>query len=152
VLGKYKAMLFFPGGNPASFASIGISIDGSNTVPLMFADLAATIPVATPIVADVMGTIEFYAPPGLYLAEVAGTWSRIPVDPAFGSPVVPDVWVHMQTVPSAVWTIDHYFETKPSVSIDIGTAQVEAQVAHPTLTQTVLTFSSAQAGAAYLRR
>lgn len=152
MLAKYKAMLFFPGGDPAAGASIDVFIDGSNTMPLMFADIAATIPVTSPIVADGMGTIEFYAAPGLYVAELAGTFLRIPVDPSFGSPVVPNVWVHTQTVAATVWTIDHYFETKPSVAVDIGTAELHSQVAHPTLIQTVLTFSAAVAGAAYLRR
>lgn len=152
MLVQYHLMLFFPGGNPAAGASIDVSIDGSNVAPLMFADAGATIPVSSPIIADGMGNVDFYAPPGLYVAELSGAFFRIPVAPGFGAPVVPDVWVHMQTVPSTVWTIDHYFQTKPSVSIDIGTAQVEAQVAHPSLVQTVLTFTSAQSGAAYLRR
>jgi hypothetical protein len=145
-------MLFFPGGNPAAGASIDISLDGSNQIPLMFADQAATIPVSSPIVADAMGNIFFYAAPGLYVAELSGSFFRIGVHPSYSAPVWPDVWVHMQTVAATVWTIDHYFGTKPSVSIDLGTSQVEAEVDHPSLTQTVLTFTSAQTGAAYLRR
>lgn len=152
MLVHYSTMLFFPGGNPAAGALIDVSMDASNVAPLLFADAGATIPVISPLTADSMGNIDFYAPPGLYLAELAGAFFRIPVDPGFGAPVIPDVWVHMQTVPALVWTIDHYFQTKPSVSIDVGTAQVEAQVSHPSLTQTVLTFTSAQSGAAYLRR
>lgn len=149
----YTAVIFFPGGNPAAGASILILQDGSNQAPYMFADAGATIPVSSPIVADGTGQISFYAPPGLYWAELVGALSRIPIDPSHAAPVWPDVWVHMQTVPSLVWTIDHYFGTKPSVSIDVGpTAQVEAQVDHPSLTQTVLTFTTAQTGAAYLRR
>lgn len=152
MLVQYHLMLFFPGGNPAAGASIDVSMDGSNVAPIMFADAGATIPLSSPLVADGMGNIDFYAAPGLYLAELSGGFFRIPVAPGFGAQVFPDVCVHMQTVPALVWTIDHYFQTKPSVSIDVGTAQVEAQIAHPSLTQTVLTFTSAQSGAAYLRR
>lgn len=152
MLVQYHLMLFFPGGNPAAGASIGVSMDGSNVAPTMFADAGATIPLSSPLIADGMGNIDFYAPPGLYVATLSGSSFRIPVDPGFGAPVIPDVWVHMQTVPATVWTITHWFQTKPSVSIDIGTNQVEAEVDHPSLVQTVLTFSSAQTGAAYLRR
>lgn len=152
MLVQYHLMLFFPGGNPAAGASIGVSMDGSNVAPLMFADAGATIPVTSPITADGMGNIDFYAPPGLYLAELSGAWFRIPVDPGFGAPVVPDVWVHTQTVVATVWTIDHWFQTKPSVSIDVGTAEVHSSVQHPSLTQTVITFSAPVSGAAYLRR
>lgn len=151
-LAKYHLMMFFPGGNPASGASIKISSDGSNVTPALFADIGATVPVTSPITADASGNIDFYAPPGLYLAELSGTFFRVPVDPLFGSPVVPDVWVHTQTVPATVWTIDHYFQTKPSVSVDVGAAQVEAEVDHPSLTQTTITFGAPTAGTAYLRR
>ena len=152
MLAKYHAMLFFPGGNVASNASIGVLMDASNQPVIMFADAGATIPLTSPLTADSMGRIDFYAAPGLYLSELSGTMQRIMVDPSFGAPVWPDLCVHMQTVPSTVWTVDHYFGTKPSVSIDVGTSQVEAEVDHPSLTQTVLTFTSAQTGAAYLRR
>lgn len=152
MLVKYHLMLFFPGGNPAAGASISIFMDGSNVAPLMFADSGATIPVSSPLIADGMGNIDFYASPGLYLAGLAGEMFRIPVDPGFGAQVFPDVCVHMQSVAATVWTIDHWFQTKPSVSIDIGPAQVEASVQHPSLTQTVITFSEPVTGAAYLRR
>ncbi len=152
MLPQYSAVIFFPGGDPAAGATITVSLDGSNVVPLLFADSAATTPIGPGIVADLSGAISFYAAPGLYLAQLAGTYSRVGPDPGWGAPVVPDVFIHTQTMPAAVWTIDHYFDTKPAVSIDTGTAHVETQVDHPTLTQTVLTFSSAVTGAAYLRR
>lgn len=148
----YTAMLFFPGGGPAVGASIDVGMDGSNQMPLLFLDAGAVVPAPNPMIADGTGTILFYAAPGLYQAELGGTFIRVPVDPGYGAPVWPDLWVHMQTVPATVWTVDHYFGTKPSVSIDLGSSQVEAEVDHPSLTQTVLTFTSAQQGAAYLRR
>jgi hypothetical protein len=148
----YTSMLFFPGGGQASGASIGIGMDGSNQVPMIYLDAGAVVPAPNPMIADGTGTIMFFAAPGLYVAELAGTFLRVPVDPTYGAPVWPDLWVHMQTVAATVWTVDHYFGTKPSVSIDLGTNQVEAEVDHPSLTQTVLTFTTAQTGAAYLRR
>lgn len=152
MLVHYRDMLFLPGGNQAAFQPADISMDASNQVPLMFADAGATVPLTSPLMTDGMGTIDFYAAPGFYLAEIAGTKFRIDIAASFTAPVWPDLCVHMQTVPAAVWTVDHWFGTKPAVSIDTGTAHVETQVDHPSLTQTVLTFSSAVTGAAYLRR
>lgn len=152
MLAQYTVMLFFPGGDVAAGASIDISMDASNQMPLIYVDPGATIPAPNPMIADVTGTITFYAAPGFYLAELSGTFFRIHVDPGFAPAVWPDLYVHMQTVPALVWTIDHYFGTKPGVSVDISNNQVEPEVDHPSLTQTVLTFNTPQQGAAYLRR
>lgn len=153
MLPHYSLMLFFPGGNPAAGASIDLSMDGSNVPPLLFTDSAATTPAANPMIAGPMGMIGFYAAPGLYLAELAGTFVRVPVDPAWPDPVIPDVYVHEQTVPSLTWTVDHHFGTdNPSVTITITDMQVETRIDHPTTEQTVLTFSTPVAGVATLRR
>lgn len=151
-LPRYEAMIFFPGGDPAAGATIGVSMDGSNVTPLLFADSAATIPTPPPLIADGMGTIGFHAPPGLYLAWISGGSFRIGVDPAWPDPVTPDVYVHTQAAPANVWTIDHMFGTRPSVTLITVADQVESQISFPTATQVVVTFSSPQSGTATLRR
>ena len=55
-------------------------------------------------------------------------------------------------VAAAVWTVDHHFGIEPSVNVVTGGNVVEADIAHPTTAQTVITFSSPQSGTAHLRR
>jgi hypothetical protein len=148
----YSAMLFFPGGDPAVGALIDISLDGSNQPPFMYLDAAGTLPAPNPMTADATGSIMFYAAPSLYLAELAGTFTRIAVDPLYPNPVWPNLYVHTQAVASSVWTVDHYFGTSPDVTILGLTAQVETDVNHTSPLQTVITFSSPQTGTANLRK
>lgn len=152
MLPLYRAMIFFPGGNPAAGASINVSSDGSNVAPLLYLDSAGTLVSPNPIIADGMGTITFYASPGFYLAWISGAAYRIRVDPAWPDPVYADVFIHEQTVASATWTVDHHFGTDPSVTIITGGTQVESQITHPSVTQTVITLSAPLTGTAYLRR
>lgn len=151
-LTQYRQMVFFPGGNPAAFASIAVVLEGSNVPPSVFADVAATLPLSLPLTADSMGTIAFCAAPGCYLAVLSGTRTRIGVDPANTDPVFPDVYVHTQAAPALTWTIDHHLGIEPAVSIILGIENVEAHIDHPDNSQTVLTFSQPVAGVAQLRR
>jgi hypothetical protein len=151
----YRAMIFFPGGDPAAGALIDVRIIGSNLVPSLFSDAAGTIPLALPLVASTpAGNINFYAAPGSYWAELTGTLTAISVDPAYVGPtVIPDTYVHEQTAPSNLWTIDHHLGIEPDVDIVLpGGAQVESFVQHPTTEQTVISLSAALTGRAYLRR
>lgn len=152
MLVPYSATIFFPGGNRAAGADVGVALDGSNQPPMIFTDNAGLFPAPNPMTADGVGFITFYAAPGYYLSMLAGTANRIPVDPGYGPPVWADLYIHTQSVPSSVWTVNHFFGTNPSVSVDLGTLQVEPQIDHPSPTQTVITFSSPQAGIANLRR
>lgn len=152
MLPHYTAMIFFPGGDPAAGASIEILSDGSNVPPLIYQDTGATLVQANPIIASPMGMIGFYASPGLYLAELSGTFVRVRPDAAWPDPVIPNVFLFEQNVPSNVWTVDHYFGTEPSVTVVSSGAQVETMITHPSLTQSVLTFSAPIVGTATLRR
>lgn len=152
MLPLYSAMIFYPGGNLAAGASVRISMDGSNVPPLIFADTNGTVPAANPLVADGMGTVQFYAAPGLYLAELSGTFTRIRPDAGWVGDVTPDVFVFTQAVPSTVWTVDHFFGTEPSVTVVSAGAQIETLITHPSAVQSVLTFSSPVSGTATLRR
>jgi hypothetical protein len=151
-LAQYTATLFFPGGNRAVGASVVVSIQASNQVPLLFADAAGTIPVPVTMTADGAGMITFYAAPGYYLANLAESLFPIPLDPGFSTATWPNTYIHVQTVPALMWTVDHFFGVVPSVDLVMSGNQVEAEIDHPSVTQTIITFTTAQTGAAYLRR
>jgi hypothetical protein len=61
-------------------------------------------------------------------------------------------YIHDQQVPLAVWTIDHNLGFIPGgiTVIDTLGETVWGQVAHPSANQTILTFSAAFSGVAYL--
>lgn len=148
----YSTMLFYPGGGVASGASIAIHLHGSNQAPILFTDSAGTTPAANPITADGMGQLSFWAAPGHYMAELAGDMFYIPIDPSHTEPVWQDLWVHAQSTPATVWTINHHFGTNPSVDVIVSGAVVEGEVAHSGPETTTITFGSAVSGTAYLRR
>jgi hypothetical protein len=148
----YSAQLFFPGGNLAAGASVSISLQGSNQAPLIFTDSAGTTPAANPLTANGSGVVSFYAAPGNYLATLAGRSTPIPVDVSVADPVWPDLYIHQQLVAAIVWTVDHRFGVEPAVTILVSGQEVFTDVSHPSSETTLITFGSATAGTAHLRR
>ena len=62
-----------------------------------------------------------------------------------------DVYVHSQSTPASVWTIDHNLGTFPSVYVlDTAGDECEGDVDNPTVNRTVITFSASFAGTARL--
>lgn len=60
-------------------------------------------------------------------------------------------FAYEQITPSATWTIDHNLGYIPNVTVIDGLGrEVMGDIAHPTLNQTVLTFSAMFSGDAYL--
>ena len=60
-------------------------------------------------------------------------------------------YVHAQDVPTATWTINHNLGYRPSVElIDASNREVDGDVYHPTINQTVVMFNVAVAGTARL--
>lgn len=60
-------------------------------------------------------------------------------------------YVHTQVVAAAVWTINHSLGFRPSVQVADGSGnEFYGAVAHPTLNQTTITFSTAETGTATL--
>lgn len=52
-------------------------------------------------------------------------------------------YVHVQAMPSAVWTINHGLGFRPNTYVfDTAGTEVQGAVDHPTVNQTVITFSS----------
>lgn len=69
-----------------------------------------------------------------------------PQGPAGGA-----AFVYTQTVPATTWTINHNLGYRPSVElIDSGSQEIDGEVAHPSVNQTVVTLNPASAGAARL--
>lgn len=60
-------------------------------------------------------------------------------------------YTHVQSVPSAVWTIDHNLGFNPvAVVLDSGGTQCEGAISYPTINQMVITFTGAFSGTAYI--
>jgi hypothetical protein len=48
-------------------------------------------------------------------------------------------FTYTQAIPAAVWTINHNLGYRPSVELlDAGSQEIEGQVSHPTVNQTVI--------------
>jgi hypothetical protein len=58
---------------------------------------------------------------------------------------------YVQAAPATTWTINHNLGFRPSVELlDAGSQEIDGEVAHPTVNQTVVTLSPATAGLARL--
>ena len=58
---------------------------------------------------------------------------------------------HQQTTASTTWTINHNLGFRPSVELlDSGSQEIEGEVSHPSVNQTVVTLNLATAGLARL--
>jgi hypothetical protein len=60
-------------------------------------------------------------------------------------------YVHQQLTPAGIWTINHNLGFRPSVELlDSGGQEIDGEVSHPTVNQTVVALSPATAGLARL--
>jgi len=60
-------------------------------------------------------------------------------------------YTHTQSTPATTWTINHNLGFRPSVELlDSGSQEIDADVSHPSVNQTVVTLKSAIAGLARL--
>jgi hypothetical protein len=58
---------------------------------------------------------------------------------------------YVQAAPATTWTINHNLGFRPSVELlDAGSQEIDGEVAHPTVNQTVVTLNPATAGLARL--
>ena len=58
---------------------------------------------------------------------------------------------YVQAAPATTWTINHNLGFRPSVELlDAGSQEIDGEVAHPTINQTVVTLNPASAGLARL--
>jgi hypothetical protein len=57
----------------------------------------------------------------------------------------------VQAAPATTWTINHNLGFRPSVEIlDAGSQEIDGQISHPSVNQTVVTLNPASAGLARL--
>jgi hypothetical protein len=60
-------------------------------------------------------------------------------------------FIYTQVSPSSLWTINHNFGYRPSVVItDSGSQEIDSDISHPTVNQTLISFNPATAGTARL--
>lgn len=60
-------------------------------------------------------------------------------------------YVHQQATPSPTWIINHNLGYRPSVELlDTGSQEIDGEIAHPSVNQTVVTLNPATAGIARL--
>lgn len=148
----YRQFLTYPDGDPAANTTFPVWNLGGNVLVPLFSNKLGTVPLANPVMTDSEGLLEFYAPPGPYTVDVAGAIVHALVAGTETDPAWPGLFIHNQPVAASVWTVDHHFGVQPDVNLLIAGDVVEADITHPTTEQTVITFSSAQSGAAHLRR
>lgn len=74
-------------------------------------------------------------------------WNNLPYESyGFSQP-----YVYTQLAPSAIWIINHNLGYRPSVELlDSGSQEIEGDVIHPSLNQTIITLTPATAGVARL--
>lgn len=59
--------------------------------------------------------------------------------------------VYQQAAPATVWTINHNLGYRPSVELlDAGSQEIDGDIAHPSINQTIVTLNPASAGLARL--
>jgi hypothetical protein len=148
----YSQFLSFPDGTPAANFSLSVYPRASNQPALIFIDSAGATPAPNPFTTDGNGFMSWYAAPDEHEVWIAGTPTRIPLDPSVTDPVWPGLFVHEQSTPAVAWTIHHCFGVSPAVDVVTAEGHTVAEVDHPDALNTVITFGSASSGTAYLRR
>jgi hypothetical protein len=101
-------------------------------------------------------------PPGVGLpagtADAGKFLRKLGDEPYIYELVTPDVvsgglvaYVYSQPTPETTWTINHNLGRYPSVELfNTGMQEIDAEIAHPSINQTVVTLNPATAGLARL--
>lgn len=87
-------------------------------------------------------TVEVVQDGGVQVVEVIHPGPQGPAGVAY---------LHTQSTPSTTWTINHNLGFRPSVELlDTGSQEIDGQIAHPSVNQTIVTLNPATAGLARL--
>jgi hypothetical protein len=88
----------------------------------------------------------------LKLGDGSKPWNTLPYFNDGGNSIAGlSAYVHNQIAPSTMWTINHNLGHKPSVElIDSGSQEIDGDVSHPTVNQTIVILQPATAGIARL--
>lgn len=78
-----------------------------------------------------------------------GLWRNATLTAADVGAIAP--FVYTQSTPATTWTINHNLGFRPSVELlDSGSQEIDADVSHPSINQTIVTLKAATAGLARL--
>lgn len=113
----------------------------------MSAQVAIEVVEASPV------TVEVIEDGGVQVVEIDRPTAVDVVEVIHPGPQGPagSFYVHSQSTPSAVWVINHNLGFRPSVELlDSGSQEIDGQIAHPSVNQTVVTLQPASAGLARL--
>lgn len=149
---KYGQYLTYPDGSPAAEASFPVQLLGGNILVPVFSNKSGTTPLANPVLTDGDGLLIFYAAPGAFFTDIAGTLFMYPVDDAEEDDAWPGTFIHTQSTPAQVWTVAHHFGVEPHVQVVATGDAVDTEVSHDDSETTVITFGTPATGVAYLRR
>lgn len=147
--------------NPATSIIINITPPPSMVVDVIDAGGIEIIEVSQPAqaIVDVIecsttATVEITAPATADVVELIHPGPQGPTGPQGPiGPVGPAsaFYVHTQSTPSSTWTINHNLGFKPAVELlDSGSQEIDGEVSHPNVNQTVVTLNPASAGVARL--
>ncbi len=148
---KYGQYLTYPDGSPAADASFPVQLLGGNVLIPTFTSKAGTTPLTNPVLTDGDGLLTFYAAPGAFFTDIAGTLFFYPVDATEADDAWPGTFIHEQTSASSTWTVNHHFGVEPSVTVLVSGQVADADVTHTNSETTVITFGAPTSGVAYLR-
>lgn len=130
---------------PLSGAERLVMDQGGATVDASAQDVAD---LAEPKIADAIEAHEGAANPHpVYLTQSEGDTRYAPLGSTGGLAA----YVHTQSAPAMTWAINHNLGRYPSVELfNTGMQEIDAEIAHPSVNQTVVTLKPAIAGLARL--
>lgn len=106
---------------------------------------------AGPAATIVVGTVTTGAPGSAATVTNIGTSSAAILDFSIPKGDPNTSYTYTQSTPSTTWTINHNLGYRPSVEIlDSGSQEIDGEVSHPTVNQTVVTLNPATSGLARL--
>lgn len=149
---KYFQYLTLPDGSPAADMDFPVQLLGGNVLVPVFTSKAGTTPLSNPVTTDGDGLLEFFAAPGAFYTDIGGIQFHYLVDETEGDDAWPGTFIHTQTTPATVWTIEHHFGVEPEVTVLVAAAATVGEVSHPDSETTTITFGTPTTGTALLRR
>ena len=105
-------------------------------------DITVDVPQGENFTLDASSPVEVNLDGGVDVSVEAGTAAGPAGPPG-------EAYIHQQSVPAAIWTVDHNLGFWPDVVVyDTSGRQAEGLVTNPSLNRTTLTFSAPFAGTA----
>lgn len=98
-------------------------------------------------------TVEVVQDGGVQVVEITAPSAVEVVEVIHPGPQGPAgaFYLHIQPTPAITWTINHNLGYRPSVELlDAGSQEIDGEVSHPSVNQTVVTLNPATAGIARL--